>query len=132
MLGANVPSPVRLELTMALARELGVFDAPGVSLAVPGPASDALPELQHDPAYIAAVRCAGPMAPPPDPAFGLGTIDNPVFAGMHDTSALVVGASVAAASAVWGAWPGTPPTWPAACITRCPPRPAGSACTTIP
>ena len=95
-------APVRLELTMALARGLGVFDAPGVWLAAPGPASDALLELQHDPAYIAAVRCAGPMAPPPDPVFGLGTIDNPVFAGMHDASALVAGASVAAASAVWG------------------------------
>ena len=42
------------------------------------------------------------VAPPPDPVFGLGTIDNPVFAGMHDASALVAGASVAAASAVWG------------------------------
>ena len=95
-------APVRIELTMALARGLGVLDAPGVSLAVPEPACDALLELQHDPAYIAAVRRAGPMAPLPDPVFGLGTIDNPVFAGMHDASALVAGASVAAARAVWG------------------------------
>ena len=29
-------APVRVELTMALARGLGVFDAPGVSVAVPG------------------------------------------------------------------------------------------------
>ena len=94
-------APVRIELTMALARELGVFDAPGVSVTVPGPASQGLLELQHDPAYIAAVRCAGPMAPLPDPVFGLGIMDNPVFAGMHNASALVVGASVAAASAVW-------------------------------
>jgi acetoin utilization deacetylase AcuC-like enzyme len=55
-------APVRLELTMALARELGVFDAPGVSVTVPEPASHELLELQHDPAYIAAVQCAGPMA----------------------------------------------------------------------
>ena len=34
--------------------------------------------------------------------FGLGTVDNPVFTGMHEASALVVGATVAAASAVWG------------------------------
>ena len=94
-------APVRLELTMALARELGVFDAPGVSVTVPEPASHELLELQHDPAYIAAVQCAAPMAPLPDPVFGLGTTDNPVFAGMHDASALVAGASVAAASAVW-------------------------------
>ena len=41
-------APVRIpELTMALARGLGVFDVPGVSLAVPeaGPACDALLEL---------------------------------------------------------------------------------------
>ena len=29
--------------------------------------------------------------------FGLGTEDNPVFAAMHDASALVVGATLAAA-----------------------------------
>ena len=52
--------------------------------------------------YIAAVRRAG--GPEPDPSvleFGLGTVDNPVFAGMHDASALVVGATLAAARAVW-------------------------------
>ena len=94
-------APVRLELTMALARELGVFDAPGVSVTVPEPASHELLELQHDPAYIAAVQCAGPTGPPPDPVFGLGTTDNPVFGGMHEASALVAGATLAAARAVW-------------------------------
>ena len=94
-------APVRLELTMALARELGVFDAPGVSVTVPEPASHELLALHHHSAYIAAVQCAGPMAPLPDPVFGLGTMDNPVFAGMHDASALVAGARVAAASTVW-------------------------------
>ena len=34
-------------------------------------------------------------------AFGLGTADNPVFAGMHDASALVAGATLAAARAMW-------------------------------
>ncbi len=93
-------APVRVELTMALARGLGVFDAPGVSMAVPEPAGDALLELVHDPAYIAAVRRASRTLAP-EPVFGLGTEDNPVFAGMHEASALVAGASVAAASAVW-------------------------------
>ena len=55
----------------------------------------------HERAYIAAVRRAGQTLAP-DPLFGLGTEDNPVFAGMHDASALVAGATVAAASAVWG------------------------------
>ena len=87
---------------MALARGLGVFDAPGVSLAVPEPACDALLEFLHDPAYIAAVRRAGGKDARPDPVFGLGTVDNPVFAGMHEASApSSVGATVAAAGAVW-------------------------------
>jgi acetoin utilization protein AcuC len=33
--------------------------------------------------------------------FGLGTEDNPVFPGMHEASALVTGATLAAARAVW-------------------------------
>ena len=33
--------------------------------------------------------------------FGLGTADDPVFPGMHDASALVAGATLAAARAVW-------------------------------
>src|SRR5208283_4994678 len=33
--------------------------------------------------------------------FGLGTQDNPVFPGMHQASALVAGATLAAARAVW-------------------------------
>ena len=93
-------APVRVELTMALAREIGVLDAPGVSMAVPDPAGDELLELVHDADYIAAVRRAGKSLAP-DPRFGLGTPDDPVFAGMHEASALVVGASVAAARAVW-------------------------------
>jgi acetoin utilization protein AcuC len=93
-------APVRVELTMALARAMGVLDAPGVSLSVPDPASDALLELIHDPAYISAVRRAGATVAA-DLRFGLGTPDNPVFSRMHEASALVAGATVAAASAVW-------------------------------
>lgn len=93
-------APVRVELTMALARRLGVLDAPEVTVSVPEPADEALLGLIHDSAYIAAVRRAG-EAMAPDPVFGLGTPDNPVFAGMHEASALVAGATVAAAAAVW-------------------------------
>jgi len=89
-------NPVRVDLTMALARELGVFDAPGVSLQEFTPAGDDLLRLVHDQAYIDAVRAGRP-----DPARGLGLADNPVFPGMHDASALVAGATVAAARAVW-------------------------------
>ena len=89
-------APVRVELTMALARELGVLTAGGVSTAVPEPASQQQLELVHDPAYLDAVRLGTA-----NPAFGLGTPDNPVFPGMHDASALVAGATLAAAAAVW-------------------------------
>jgi len=89
-------APVRVELTMALARELGVLTAGGVSTAVPEPASQQQLELVHDPAYLDAVRLGAA-----NPAFGLGTPDNPVFPGMHDASSLVAGATLAAAAAVW-------------------------------
>jgi acetoin utilization protein AcuC len=89
-------APVRVELTIALARAFGVLDASGVRVAAPEPATLAELEFVHDPRYIAAVQRGAA-----DPAFGLGTADDPVFPGMHDASALVAGATLAAARAVW-------------------------------
>jgi acetoin utilization protein AcuC len=97
-------APVRVELTIALARALGVLDAAGVSVRRPEPATDAELELVHDPRYLAAVRRAGDPGPGsgrPALSFGLGTPDDPIFPGMHDASALVAGATLAAARAVW-------------------------------
>jgi acetoin utilization protein AcuC len=93
-------APVRVELTMALARELGVLALPSVSLATPAPAQTDELELVHDGAYIAAVRQAGYDGMGND-RYGLGTLDNPVFDHMHEASALVAGATLAAARAVW-------------------------------
>ncbi|MFC3994551.1 acetoin utilization protein AcuC [Nocardiopsis sediminis] len=93
-------NPVRVELTMALSRELGVFDAPQVRFIDAEPASDDLLQLIHDPGYIEAVKRAGKTLQP-DAPYCLGTSDNPVFPDMHDAAALVGGASVAAARAVW-------------------------------
>ena len=93
-------APVRVELTMALARELGVLSLPAVSLLVPPPASQDELELVHDPAYIDAVRQAGQDLRP-NFRYGLGTMDDPVFPGMHEASVLVAGATLAAARAVW-------------------------------
>ncbi|NYF57677.1 acetoin utilization protein AcuC [Micromonospora purpureochromogenes] len=98
-MGEHPLDPVRVELTMALARELGVLDRPGVRLVRPTPADDALLTRVHQPDYLDAVRAA-----PRDPLFagyGLGTSDNPVFQGMHESSALIAGASATAAEAVW-------------------------------
>jgi acetoin utilization protein AcuC len=89
-------NPVRVDLTMALARELGLLDAPGVAVEGCEPAGDDLLALVHDPAYIKAVRRGRA-----DAACGLGSADNPVFPGMHEASALVAGATLAAARAVW-------------------------------
>jgi acetoin utilization protein AcuC len=101
--GAGHPlAPVRLELTIELARAFGLFAAAGVSVERPAPATDAELELVHTRAYIAAVRRAGgPEMGASAPGYGLGTEDNPVFTGMHDASALIVGATLAAARAVW-------------------------------
>jgi acetoin utilization protein AcuC len=98
-MGDHPLDPVRVELTIALAREFGVLDRSGVRLVRPAPADDAALTRVHHPGYLAAVRAA-----PDDPFFsgwGLNTPDNPVFDGMHEASAYVAGASLAAAEAVW-------------------------------
>lgn len=96
--GAGHPlAPVRVELTMGLAAELGVIDR--LDIIEFEAASDAMLRLVHTADYIEAVKRAGSTLRP-DPSHGLGTPDDPVFQGMHDASALVAGASVAAISAV--------------------------------
>ena len=95
-------APVRVQLTIELARAFGVFSAPGVSVERSAPATDVDLETVHSRRYIAAVRHAGgPEADDSMADFGLGTEDNPVFAGMHDASAMVAGATLAAARAMW-------------------------------
>lgn len=93
-------APVRVDLTMRLAHDLGVFDSPDVEI-VPAPtASDDELALVHSPAYIQAVRTASDSVER-DLMHGLGTSDNPTFARMHEASASIVGASIEAARRVW-------------------------------
>ncbi|WP_052344403.1 acetoin utilization protein AcuC [Thermocrispum municipale] len=93
-LGGEHPlHPIRLDLTIRLAAELGVLD--GVPLLVPEQASDSEIERAHKPDYLEAVKAAPDDGP--NPARGLGTEDNPVFDNMHQSSALVVGSSLLAA-----------------------------------
>lgn len=94
-------APVRVELTMALTRQFGVLDAPEVALVAVRPAEDELLELVHAAQYVRAVKSVAHSGYAERLRYGLGTDDNPVFPGMHEASALVVGASVAAADAVW-------------------------------
>ena len=87
-------APMRVDLTMRLAGDLGVLSGgPGVGLRqVPAPmASEDLIARVHHPALIEAVQRATY-----DARYGLGTDDNPVFPGMHHAAAHIVGASVEA------------------------------------
>ncbi len=93
-------APVRVELTIALARELGVLGRAAVTMVTPAAAQMTELELVHDADYIDAVRQAG-LDGRPNARYGLGTPDDPVFAGMHEASALVAGATLTAARAVW-------------------------------
>jgi acetoin utilization protein AcuC len=111
---AHPMAPMRLKLTMELARAFGLARLDGVTIEVPPPASDAELELIHDQSYISMVR----LASTPDlldqiglgkrdmteralMMHGLGIEDNPIFPGMHHAAAMVAGATLAAARAVW-------------------------------
>jgi acetoin utilization protein AcuC len=98
-LGDHPLDPVRVELTMALARALGVLDRDGVRVEAPVAATDAALLRVHTAEYVAAIKEAS--AGRRTSGYGLGTSDNPVFPGIHETSALIAGATRQAAEAVW-------------------------------
>ncbi|MBO3745755.1 acetoin utilization protein AcuC [Streptosporangiaceae bacterium NEAU-GS5] len=91
-------APIRVELTMALARAFGVLDE--VEVVGCAPATDEDLALVHKRDYVDAVKRVS-VSGRPDFAYGLGTTDNPAFKGVHEASALVAGATLAAAQAVW-------------------------------
>ncbi|MEV7675744.1 acetoin utilization protein AcuC [Streptomyces sp. NPDC088752] len=91
--------PVRLALTMSLVRAYGLDRA--VDVVAAKPAGDSTLRLVHREDYVAAVRAASDDPRRADQAYGLGTVDDPAFAGMHEVSALIAGQSVGAAEAVW-------------------------------
>lgn len=92
-------APVRIELTMDLATELGIVDGLDVVGAVPA-TEDEL-HLIHSESYIERVRKLSDHPTYSDLSVGLGSEDNPVFAHMHEASSLIAGASVEAARRVW-------------------------------
>jgi acetoin utilization protein AcuC len=87
-------APGRISNTISLARQLGVLDRLDI---VPPPEID-IDTLRtvHTADYIDAVRCGEPNA-----AYGLGTSDNPAFAGMHEIAGRVAMATLEAARGVW-------------------------------
>ena len=92
-------APVRLELTMRLAHDLGVLDS--VEVVTVPPADDALLLLGHSQDYIDAVRRCGVLPRSQDLRHGLGTSDVPTFSDMHVVSARIAAATVEAARSVW-------------------------------
>ncbi|MGE5552857.1 MAG: acetoin utilization protein AcuC [Betaproteobacteria bacterium] len=92
--------PRRLALTIDLLRDLDLL-SPGEVLS-PRPAT--LDELRfvHGQGYLDLVRQSSEAGSPVDGAdlFGLGTEDNPVYRGLHETASLIVGGSVAAAERI--------------------------------
>ncbi|WP_432068922.1 acetoin utilization protein AcuC [Streptomyces sp. C10-9-1] len=91
--------PVRLALTMGLVRAYGLERA--IEVVAAKPAGDSTLRLVHREDYIAAVRAASREPRSADQSYGLGTVDDPAFVGMHETSALIAGQSVGAAEALW-------------------------------
>ena len=93
-------APIRVDLTMRLAAELGVTSGPNVRV-VPAPHAtvDQIATV-HDPQLIEAVERAGRTGQPEE-LVGLGPGDNPVFLGMHEAAGHVVGASLEAFRQVW-------------------------------
>lgn len=108
-LGPDHPMrPERVTLAVALMEAYGLVrpqgapraGAPFTTLA-PAAATDEELELVHAPEYVATVREAQAHPEWFFPArAGLGTLDTPVFPGIHDVSALIAGGTIAAVRSV--------------------------------
>ncbi|MFE9023422.1 acetoin utilization protein AcuC [Streptomyces sp. NPDC007808] len=91
--------PVRLALTRRLVDAFGLDK--DLDVVAAQPAGDSTLRLVHREDYIGAVKAASADPRAADQSYGLGTLDDPAFAGMHEVSALIAGQSVGAAEAVW-------------------------------
>jgi len=93
--------PLRLRLTLDLMADCQLLGPPHQVLP-PRHATDAEIATVHGAAFIEAVRAAseGTLAPNVAARFGLGTDDVPIFPGMHDAAAAIVGGSLLAADLV--------------------------------
>lgn len=87
---------LRLKLTLDLLQEINAITDKDIVL--PRMATDEELQLIHDPSYVTAVRKAGNGELSEDMAesYGLGTEDTPIFPGMHEASALLVGGTLTA------------------------------------
>ena len=93
-------APVRVQLAMRLVRDLGLLDGENVTEVAPIAIDDDVLLTVHDAEFIDAVRRASQDPGITDVHRGLGTMDVPTFAGMHEASRAVCGATLAAAQEV--------------------------------
>ncbi|WP_010678449.1 acetoin utilization protein AcuC [Bacillus timonensis] len=86
----------RVKLTYDLLKSLNLLD--DSDIIPPRIASDEELQLVHDPRFIEAVKLAGEGKLPEEIGhnYGIGTEDTPIFPGMHEASALLVGATLSA------------------------------------
>jgi acetoin utilization protein AcuC len=95
-------NPKRLELAASLIEAYGLLETPGMQLRAPRTATDEELYRVHSPEYVAAVKRLGRGGVQPTEGWkwGLGTDDNPIFEGMHEACATVVGGTLVAAEMV--------------------------------
>lgn len=91
--------PVRLALTRSLINAFGLDR--DLDVVAAKRAGESTLGLVHREDYVDAVKAASADPASARGEYGLGTEDNPAFAGMHEVSALIAGQSVGAAEAVW-------------------------------
>jgi len=86
----------RLQLTLDLLKRSNFIQ--DEDIVAPRIATDEELELVHDPAYIKAVKAAsiGELSSDKAESYGLGTEDTPIFKGMHEASARLVGGTLTA------------------------------------
>ncbi len=95
-------NPIRLALTDSLIEACGLLAGPDAFREAPRVATEGELLLAHDAPYVERVRelSAHPRRGSSEPEYGLGSSDNPIFAGMHEATSLVVGGTLRAAELV--------------------------------
>jgi len=96
--GGHALREVRVQLARDLIRAYGLIDADEELR--PSPAPDEAIARVHEPAYVDAVKRLSADPRGVSYEHGLGTADNPVFAGMYEASALQAGATLLACEEV--------------------------------
>ena len=94
-------APIRVQLAMMLAADLGLVHRENVSVVSPDDIDDELLLTVHEAAFVDAVKQASVDPDYVNVARGLGTSDVPVFSGMHEAARAVCGATLAATRAVF-------------------------------